>query len=405
MNIKKNNYFFPEISIGIALYDRVSAFVKDIVYDRFVIYQNDDLFSYFERWLYSHYRISGGSAEAYIGEGSSNTIPSGSNTTIPTQQVNYRKTEGSFTIKYHGKKIKIYKERQRLQAAQYSTTTIFFNQYNIEGIEAKQEIKSMINEAMEYGLKERNKTHLSIYGNHSDGGWNKISDLRTRPIESIILPDDIKKDLVTDAKMFADSRQWYIERSIPYTRTYLFVGPPGNGKTTMAIGLATEYAKSIYSLDLGSLYNDQSLRQAFSDVPNDAILLIEDIDSFVSNREIVTENKITFSGLINAMNGVALKEGLVTIITTNHPENLDPALTRKGRVDKTYLIPNPTIEQIEKYVKRFFSEIRSTTLGVIDSNLSMAQVQDICITHKDSMINAILAINNPNGITFNEIGI
>lgn len=43
---------------------------------------------------------------------------------------------------------------------------------------------------------------------------------------------------------------------------------------------------------------------------------------------------ISLSGLLNAIDGVATHEGRVLIMTTNHPEKLDAALVRPGRVDR-----------------------------------------------------------------------
>lgn len=43
---------------------------------------------------------------------------------------------------------------------------------------------------------------------------------------------------------------------------------------------------------------------------------------------------ISLSGLLNAIDGVASHEGRVLIMTTNHPEKLDAALVRPGRVDR-----------------------------------------------------------------------
>nr|POE87592.1 putative mitochondrial chaperone bcs1-b [Quercus suber] len=43
---------------------------------------------------------------------------------------------------------------------------------------------------------------------------------------------------------------------------------------------------------------------------------------------------ISLSGLLNAIDGVATHEGRVLIMTSNHPEKLDPALVRPGRVDR-----------------------------------------------------------------------
>lgn len=45
---------------------------------------------------------------------------------------------------------------------------------------------------------------------------------------------------------------------------------------------------------------------------------------------------MTFSGLINALDGVRSQEGTILFMTTNHKEKLDPALLRPGRADRHF---------------------------------------------------------------------
>ena len=44
-------------------------------------------------------------------------------------------------------------------------------------------------------------------------------------------------------------------------------------------------------------------------------------------------NRLTFSGLLNAIDGVTSTEGRIVFMTTNYVDRLDPALIRPGRVD------------------------------------------------------------------------
>lgn len=44
-------------------------------------------------------------------------------------------------------------------------------------------------------------------------------------------------------------------------------------------------------------------------------------------------NRVTFSGLLNCLDGVASTEARILFMTTNYLERLDPALVRPGRVD------------------------------------------------------------------------
>ena len=63
---------------------------------------------------------------------------------------------------------------------------------------------------------------------------------------------------------------------------------------------------------------------------------------------------ITFSGLLNALDGVASAEERIIFLTTNHVDKLDPALIRPGRVDLKEFLGNATEAQIRGMFSRFY---------------------------------------------------
>ena len=65
---------------------------------------------------------------------------------------------------------------------------------------------------------------------------------------------------------------------------------------------------------------------------------------------------MTFSGFLNALDGVASGEERIIFMTTNHAEKLDPALIRPGRVDLMQLIDDATPEQARLLFDRFYGE-------------------------------------------------
>ena len=69
--------------------------------------------------------------------------------------------------------------------------------------------------------------------------------------------------------------------------------------------------------------------------PKNSILLLEDIDSLFVERKANDSNKslVSFSGILNVLDGMGRKSGLITFMTTNYKENLDKALIRPSRVD------------------------------------------------------------------------
>jgi chaperone BCS1 len=66
-------------------------------------------------------------------------------------------------------------------------------------------------------------------------------------------------------------------------------------------------------------------------------------------------SKISLSGLLNVIDGVATHEGRILIMTTNHPEKLDPALVRAGRVDMQISFSHATASQIKSLFLRMYA--------------------------------------------------
>jgi len=62
---------------------------------------------------------------------------------------------------------------------------------------------------------------------------------------------------------------------------------------------------------------------------------------------------VSFSGLLNALDGVRSQEGRILFMTTNHREKLDPALLRPGRTDFHAKLDNASHNQMVNLFKRF----------------------------------------------------
>jgi len=229
------------------------------------------------------------------------------------------------------------------------------------------------------------------------GEWNNDIKRRPRPMESVILPEGVLEALKGDMELFLSREEWYVERGIPYRRGYLLRGPPGNGKSSVVLALASALKLDICILNLNSAgVGDDELRRMFANVPENSIVLIEDVDCAYEQREKDDDNKdskITFSGLLNAIDGVVAAERRILVMTTNYPEKLDAALIRPGRCDVKLSIDNADQDQAERLFLRFFSgEQRFAKYfgqQVGNGTYSMAALQGHLLKHSNCPAKAI----------------
>ncbi|KAI6758905.1 hypothetical protein HG531_014045 [Fusarium graminearum] len=194
--------------------------------------------------------------------------------------------------------------------------------------------------------------------------WLPLGDPRKkRPLDSVILDDGVKENIVNDVQDFLNRHQWYVDRGIPYRRGYLLFGPPGSGKTSFIQALAGELDFSVAMINLSEMgMTDDKLAYLLTKLPKRSLLLLEDADAaFVNRRQRDTDGyngaTVTFSGLLNALDGVAAGEERIAFLTTNHVDRLDPALIRPGRVDLMLRIGEATRYQAEKMWDRFYGDI------------------------------------------------
>lgn len=228
---------------------------------------------------------------------------------------------------------------------------------------------------------------FSVYRG-TNRGWTHYADGRSRSRDTVLLPA-AASSVFEDLRRFLADRERYARWNITFRRGYLFQGPPGNGKTTLASALATAFDYSMATLNVAGLTSNE-LTYLLSNLPAKSILLLEDIDYFFVDgkaRE-MKGDAAAFADLLNALDGVGTADGLIVIMTTNHPERLDPALVRPGRVDRVVTIENADDEQARQIFLRFLGEehdglAREFAGRAGDGRFSMAALQEHLLLHRD----------------------
>ena len=123
--------------------------------------------------------------------------------------------------------------------------------------------------------------------------------------------------------------------------------------------------------------------RALNDAPPRSIILLEDVDGIFVQRESVNQDEeeergVSFSGLLNALDGVRSQEGRILFMTTNHRERLDPALIRPGRCDLQIELKNANHSMVERLFLKFYpNQIKKASqfaMLIPDDKISMAKL-------------------------------
>lgn len=249
--------------------------------------------------------------------------------------------------------------------------------------------------------EERESGKLVIY-THFASEWRPFGQpRRKRPLESVVLEEGLMGTVVQDLSRFLQNSHWYYERGIPYRRGYLLYGPPGGGKSSLIQALASHFDYGVCLLSLGgdAVVSDDRLQHLCNNVPPKTFLLLEDVDATAPSRtgsaaDPQMSRRLTLSGLLNAIDGVAAAEERIIFMTTNHKERLDPALIRPGRVDLALQLGLATAEQAANMFCRFYPQATAAHVDAFARSIaqcprSPAEIQGIFITSPNSPLGAL----------------
>jgi len=257
---------------------------------------------------------------------------------------------------------------------------------------SRQPLQTLVQEVVEHGIRAmREQDQVRV--NDDGGSWRMLEAGESRRLESVVLPRDERARVLADMQRFMARREWYASRGIPYRRGYLFFGPPGSGKTSLARSLAHELGLTLFVLDLSSARTtDQQLFALLAQVPPRSMVLVEDVDrtrpmatqAVAAKAEKPTDGGgATISGLLNAVDGPTSGEGRVLVFTTNNPDTLDPALVRPGRVDYRLEFRAADHSQAREIFLRFFpgeTDAAETFAAALEGHApTMADLQGILL--------------------------
>jgi len=195
---------------------------------------------------------------------------------------------------------------------------------------------------------------LESYHDYSGrGGSVKVHRLHKVNREDVILPQRTLDLLDRNVGRFVAMRGHIKALQFSGKKGLLFYGPPGTGKTHTIYYLASqlpEHTTLLITAEQVGLLGEYFRLARFL---QPAMMVIEDVDLIAREREHMHNpgQESLLNKLLNEMDGLREDADVLVILTTNRPDQLEPALaSRPGRIDQAIEFPLPDEEGRTKLV-------------------------------------------------------
>jgi transitional endoplasmic reticulum ATPase len=179
----------------------------------------------------------------------------------------------------------------------------------------------------------------------------KFIDTSSITRDMVIYSKDVQDSVETNLFTPIERAQDCLLNGIPIKRGVLLAGVYGTGKT-LAATVASKIAMDnnvtyIYIPHSDELANALHFAQQYQ--ANGCVIFCEDID-----RAVTGERSVEMDDILNILDGIDSKNSkIITVLTTNHLDKINPAMLRPGRLDAVINITAPNAEAVEKLLKYY----------------------------------------------------
>ncbi|CAM0905598.1 unnamed protein product [Alopecurus aequalis] len=236
------------------------------------------------------------------------------------------------------------------------------------------------------------------YSSDREEVWSYIDFDHPTTFDTLAMDPAQKQNIMDDLEDFRNNKDYYRRIGRAWKRGYLLFGPPGTGKSTMIAAMANYLNYDVYDIELTTLHTNYDLRKLFIETKSKSIIVIEDIDCSLDlsgNRattlpttqdddvdDVTSDRKrrkgtmLTLSGLLNFIDGLwsAHSGERIIVFTTNHLDKLDPALIRRGRMDKHIEMSYCRFEAFRTLAKNYLGAAEHPLFDTIKELLQMVDM-------------------------------
>ena len=292
-----------------------------------------------------------------------------------------------------------------------------------------------------FDQKYRNNERLDIRGNpHEDARMAKKHELNMAPKHlsfckyqfrsnksfSNLFGEEIDK-IHNRVERFLNNKEWYEQKGVPYQLGICLSGTPGTGKTSCIGAIANMTGRHVINVNCANILTHTQLKRLFyeedlhmytdEDMANTIrlhipiehrIYVLEELDAIGKTLHQRDENhdgfedeepiydQLTLGHWLQIFDDVNQVQGRIMVITTNHPEKLDKALLRPGRIDINVSLGQASRDTVAKMYQHFTETklVQSKIAQLPDYTLSPAEVSNILQSNIDDPEQALADLTN-----------
>jgi transitional endoplasmic reticulum ATPase len=220
-------------------------------------------------------------------------------------------------------------------------------------------------------VEEELREHSIYRGKAIDGDQTpNFIDLSTVDAERVIYSDEAQAQLEANIWSLMRRTQLMRDLKMPLKRAVLLHGPYGTGKTLAAFRtaqIATEFGWTFIYCRPGE--DDLPTVLATAKLYTPACVFVEDLDAI--EKKAAGDVDIV-QMLLDAFDGITTKGSeVMMVLTTNHPERINKAMLRPGRLDAVVEIGSLDLPGVQRMIESMVPEDMRTPLDYLEIYAAM----------------------------------